>query len=112
MTTPPATTFTDRPDDSDGAPVALFAVAIAVSLALHAGRRGLRVDEEDETLDAMLMRGRGLAVFPAAAATNLAERFPPTGGRPSGSFRMGRKTYVWTAYEAPATNAVPAATPQ
>lgn len=82
------------------------------SLALHAGRRGLRVDKEDETLDAMLVRGRGLAVFPAAAATNLAERFPPTGGRPSGSFRMGRKTYVWTAYEAPATNAVPTATHQ
>ena len=38
MNTLPATTFADRRDsDSDGAPLALFAVAVAVSLALHAG---------------------------------------------------------------------------
>ena len=37
-TTPSAPSFDDRRDPgSDGAPVALFAVAIAVSLALHAG---------------------------------------------------------------------------
>ena len=38
MTSDPATTFADRRDsDSDGAPLTLFAVAVAVSLALHAG---------------------------------------------------------------------------
>ena len=37
MSPDPATTFSDRPAESDGAPVALFAAAIAVSLALHAG---------------------------------------------------------------------------
>lgn len=38
MTPPSATSFADRRDPgSDGAPVALFAIAIAVSLALHAG---------------------------------------------------------------------------
>ena len=38
MTSAPATTFADRrASDSDGAPLAIFAVAVAVSLAIHAG---------------------------------------------------------------------------
>lgn len=68
------------------------------TLALHANRRGLRCDDDASLKSAMAGEGHGLAVFGKKAATNLVERFPAFSGRPSGSFKMGRKEFEWVAF--------------
>ncbi|MBQ9344052.1 MAG: hypothetical protein IJT88_02420, partial [Kiritimatiellae bacterium] len=70
------------------------------TLSLHANRTGLRVEDDDEALAAMHTLGRGLAVFPASLADDLADRFPPAADRPAGAFRVGSRSYVWTAFDA------------
>ena len=67
------------------------------SLALHANRRGLRLDDDESMRAAMAAEGSGLAVFPAKAATNLVERYSPL-VRETGRVSMGRKAYVWAHF--------------
>ena len=67
------------------------------SLALHANRRGMRLDDDESMRAAMAAEGSGLAVFPAKAATNLVERYSPL-VRETGRVSMGRKAYVWAHF--------------
>ena len=67
------------------------------TLALHAGRTGLRCADDAETLRAMAAQGRGLVVFPDKYAASLESRFP--GIVESGTFRMGSKLFTWGAYD-------------
>lgn len=67
------------------------------SLALHANRRGLRVDDDESMRSAMAVEGSGLAMFPLRHATNLVERFSPS-IRETGRLTMGHKTYVWMRF--------------
>lgn len=67
------------------------------SLALHANRCGMRLDDDDSMRAAMASEQAGLAVFPAAKATNLAERFPAQ-IRETGHLTMGKKNYVWMRF--------------
>ena len=69
------------------------------SLALHAGRRGMRLDDDISMRAAMASEGSGIAVFSEKAATNLVERYSPL-VRESGKFSMGRKKFVWVHYDA------------
>ena len=67
------------------------------SLALHTGRRGLRVDDDEAMRSAMDSEGAGLAVFLKQDATNLLERFSPP-AKETGRIAMGKKTYVWMRF--------------
>ena len=66
------------------------------TLALHAGRTGLRCEEDEDTLLAMAEQGRGLAIFMEKDAASLESRFP--GIVETGAFRMGSKRFIWAAY--------------
>ena len=67
------------------------------SLALHARRRGLRVEDDESMREAMASEGAGLAVFRLKDASNLLGRFP-TSAMETGSFAMGNKSYVWMRF--------------
>ncbi len=71
------------------------------SLALHAGRMGLRCDDDEQMSAAMQAQRQGLAVFLKKHAGDLKSRFPLLDQ--TGEFRMGSKHYVWAAFGAPAS---------
>ncbi len=79
------------------------------SLALHTGRRGLRVDDDESMRAAMDSEGAGLAVFLKQDATNLLERFSPP-VQETGRLAMGKKTYVWARFggDSPRSSTLPA----
>jgi 4-amino-4-deoxy-L-arabinose transferase-like glycosyltransferase len=71
------------------------------SLALHAGRMGMRCDDDEQMSAAMQTQRHGLAVFHKKHAGDLKSRFPLIDQ--TGEFRMGSKTYVWAAFGATAS---------
>jgi hypothetical protein len=72
------------------------------TLALHAGRTGLRCVDDASMLRAMASQGRGLAVFSARDGVDLTKRFPCT--VEAGTFRMGSKLFAWCAFDVDASN--------
>ena len=67
------------------------------TLALHAGRTGLRCDTDAGLAAAMRLQRRGLAVFLHRDAAGLQTRFPCV--TETGAFRMGSKRYVWVSFD-------------
>lgn len=67
------------------------------TLALHAGRTGMRCDTDTAMAEAMQAQRRGLAVFLERDTADLHARFPSV--NETGVFRMGGKRYVWAAFD-------------
>lgn len=68
------------------------------SLALHAGRMGMRCNDDETMNAAMHTEGEGLAIFGRKESHDLRERFPSI--TETGEFRMGWKKYYWAAFKA------------
>ena len=79
------------------------------TLALHAGRTGLRCEDDPAMLRAMASQRHGLAVFPDKSAASLESRFPCA--VETGMFRMGSKLFTWCAFDVDVPNRNPMQTP-
>ena len=66
-------------------------------LALHANRRGRRVDNDAEMLRAMADEGAGLALFYQDAGGDAERRFAPY-VRETGTFKIGKRSYGWAHF--------------
>ena len=66
-------------------------------LALHANRRGRRVDNDAEMLRAMADEGKGLALFYKDAGDDAERRFAPF-VRETGTFKIGKRSYGWVRF--------------
>ena len=66
-------------------------------LALHAKRRGWRLDNDHEMLNAMKTEGEGLALFYADDGKDAEIRFTPL-VRETGVFKIGKRKYGWARF--------------
>ncbi len=71
-------------------------------LVLHAGRRGRRLDDDDDMRKAMEAEGAGLALFYEDAGKDAETRFAPH-VRETGAFMIGKRRYGWARFAAPET---------
>ncbi len=69
-------------------------------LALHAERRGRRVDDDDAMHKAMETEGAGLALFYEDAGKDAETRFAPL-VRETGTFMIGKRRYGWARFATP-----------
>lgn len=69
-------------------------------LALHAGRRGCRLDDDDAMRKAMESEGAGLALFYEDAGKDAETRFAPH-VRETGVFMIGKRRYGWARFAVP-----------
>ncbi len=66
-------------------------------LALHAERRGRRVDDDNAMRKAMEAEGAGLALFYEDAGKGAETRFAPL-VRETGTFMIGKRRYGWARF--------------
>jgi 4-amino-4-deoxy-L-arabinose transferase-like glycosyltransferase len=82
--------------DPEGGRLLLFDMRGEI-LALNAGRRGERLNTDEDMRTAMAREGLGVAVFMEKDATDLEARFAGVTDR--GHFHMGSKGVVWCAFD-------------